>query len=215
MHDILVRPLKLALALTLIITSAAFCLEYPLLRPKPEPQSQTQPVEKKEPTRNVEPISGILDRAVDPKVYIVGPGDQFVINLYGAATAPITVEVLPEGVVTLPDVGDVMLGQITLAEAKQRISDALASRFRDRSIGVNLAKVRSFKVSVTGAVEKPGIVAVSAADRVSEAVALAGGLQERGSQRNIRLVNIERDTIIADLGYFNATGVVRRQSLSP
>jgi protein involved in polysaccharide export with SLBB domain len=68
--------------------------------------------------------------------------------------------------------------------------------------------VRSFKISVTGAVEKPGIVAVSAADRVSEAVALAGGFQLKASQRNIRLANINRDTLIADLAFFDATGGV-------
>ena len=86
--------------------------------------------------------------------------------------------------------------------------DALLTRYRDRAIGVALAKVRSFKISVTGAVEKPGIVAVSAADRVSEAVALAGGMQKKGSQRNIQLSNIDRDTLVADLAYFDATGVV-------
>ena len=193
-------------AMILMGQSAAEGLDYPLLRPKLEPQ--TQPVEKKEPEREEVSTGNLLDRAVDPKNYIVGPGDVFVVSLYGASASPVSVEVLPEGVVSLPDVGEVAVGQVTLAEAKQRILDALLTRYRDRAIGVALAKVRSFKISVTGAVERPGIVAVSAADRVSEAVALAGGLQKKGSQRNIQLSNIDRDTLVADLAYFDATGVV-------
>ena len=193
-------------ALILIGQSAAEGLDYPLLRPKPE--TQTQPTEKKEPELKELSTGNLLDRAVDPKNYIVGPGDVFVINFYGASASPVSVEVLPEGVVSLPDVGEVAVGQATLAEAKQRITDALQTRYRDRTIGVALAKVRTFKISVTGAVEKPGIVPVSAADRVSEAVALAGGLQHKGSQRNIQLRNVDRDTLVADLAYFDATGVV-------
>jgi polysaccharide biosynthesis/export protein len=193
-------------ALILMGQGAASGLDYPMLRPKPEPQ--TQPAEKKEPEQIMTSVGNLLDRAVDPNMYIVGPGDVFVISLYGASAIPVSVEVLPEGIVSLPDVGEVAVGQITLAEAKQRITDALLTRYRDRTVGVALAKVRSFKISVTGAVEKPGIVAVSAADRVSEAVALAGGLQKKGSLRNIQLSNIDRDTLIADLAYFDATGVV-------
>ncbi|TFH55299.1 MAG: hypothetical protein E4G91_10925, partial [Candidatus Zixiibacteriota bacterium] len=200
------RVAMIIVALILMGQSTAKGLDYPLLKPKPE--TLTQPTERKEPERTVVPTGNLLDRAVDPRMYIVGPGDVFVIKLYGVSALPISVEVLPEGVVSLPDVGEVAVGQVTLAEAKQRITDALQTRYRDRAIGVALAKVRSFKISVTGAVEKPGIVAVSAADRVSEAVALAGGLQEKGSQRNIQLSNIDRDTLVADLAYFDATGVV-------
>lgn len=193
-------------ALILVSQAAVRALDYPQLRP--QPVQPVQMVEKKEPERKDVLPGNLLDRAVDPKSYIVGPGDVFVISLYGSSVLPVSVEVLPEGVVSLPDVGEVAVGQATLVEAKRRITDAFQARYRDRTIGVALAKVRSFKISVTGAVEKPGIVAVSAADRVSEAVALAGGLQRRGSQRNIRLANIDHDTLVADLAYFSATGVV-------
>lgn len=193
-------------ALFLSGQTAVWGLDYPMLKPKP--QSQTEPTEKNAIEQPMQTTSNLLDRAVDPNTYVVGPGDVFVINFYGAIGLPVSVEVLPEGVVSLPEVGEIAVGQTTLAEAKRRISEALQTRYRERAIGVALAKVRSFKISVTGAVEKPGIMVVSAADRVSEAVALAGGLQRKGSQRNIQLANIGHDTLIADLAYFNATGVV-------
>lgn len=192
--------------LLLIGQATAWGLDYPLLKPQPEKlKEQAKETTSGQPL----PVTGsLLDRAVDPKTYVVGPGDVFLINFYGGTGTPVSVEVLPEGVVSLPDVGQVAVGQTTLVEAEKRIMDALMTRYRDRAIGVALAKVRSFKISVTGAVEKPGIVIVSAADRVSEAVALAGGLQRKGSQRNILLANVDKDTLNADLAYFNATGAV-------
>lgn len=192
-----------ASALMLIAGSNAgvMALEYPMLKIGAAAEARKQ-------EEQIAQVGNFLDKAIDAKTYIVGPGDLFRVTVLGA-TEPIMVEVLPEGIVSIPDIGEIVLGQITLEEAKQRITAVLSSRFRDRSIGVSLAKVRSFKVSVTGGVEKPGIVVVSAADRVSEAIAHAGGLQRKGSQRNIELINIGRDTVIADLNCFNSTGDVQ------
>ena len=147
-----------------------------------------------------------LDKAIDPETYIVGPGDRFLITFYGADLEPVEVMILPEGVVAIPTVGEVALGQITLAEAKRRIREGIGSRFRGRDVGVSLSRVRMFKISVTGGVDKPGAVVVSASDRVSDALALAGGLERNASQRNIRLIESQGDTILADIASFNATG---------
>ena len=172
-----------------------------MLKVKPEATEKKQEAQ-------VVPVGNFLDKAIDPKMYIVGPGDIFRITLYGTTGEPIMAEVLPEGIVSIPDIGDIAVGQITLEEAKQKITAVLMERFRDRSIGVSLDKVRSFKISVTGGVERPGIVVVSAADRVSEAIDHAGGLRDKSSQRNIKLINIGHDTVTADLRYFNSTGLV-------
>jgi polysaccharide biosynthesis/export protein len=202
------RERALTLALLLLFSVTAGALEYPKLKPTTPAVQQPAVESKAVPEATPATPGGLLDRAVDPKAYIVGPGDVFAISLYGVTTVPINVEVLPEGIVSLPDVGEVKVGQLTLAEAKQQITNALTSRYRDRAIGVALARVRTFKISVSGAVERPGIVTVSAADRVSEAIALAGGIQKKGSQRNIMLVNIGRDTVTTDLASFNSTGNV-------
>ncbi|MCK4858727.1 MAG: SLBB domain-containing protein, partial [candidate division Zixibacteria bacterium] len=187
---------------------AALCLlpaADPLAAAKPEVTVVAVPVPEKKP----EP-ERYLDKAIDPATYIVGPGDRFLITFYGADTEPVEVEVLPEGVVAIPNVGEVRLGQVTLEEAKERISQQLQSKFRTRAVGVTLSRLRLFKVSVTGGVEEPGAVVVSASDRVSDAVTLAGGLVRKASQRNIRLVESGGDTVYADLAYFNATGCLDR-----
>jgi protein involved in polysaccharide export with SLBB domain len=147
-----------------------------------------------------------LDKAIDPETYIVGPGDRFLITFYGVDFEPIEVEVLPEGVVAIPTVGEIPLGQVTLTDAKQRMRSAIAARFRGQEVGVSLSRLRMFKVNVTGGVEKPGAVVVSASDRVSDALAQAGGLAHKASQRNIELIESAGDTISADVAFFNATG---------
>lgn len=151
----------------------------------------------------------LLDKAVDPNTYIVGPGDVLLITMYGITPEPIVTEILPEGVVSLPAVGEIQLGQITLAEAKRRISEAVMLRVRDPLVGVTLARIRSFKVNVTGAVMAPGVVVASATDRVSEAIASAGGLAPKASRRNILLVR-SQDTTRVDLAYFQAGGLLER-----
>ncbi len=200
-EDIFCKQTPIAFLLALLVfTGTSFGLDYPMMK------QETQEAEKKTP---VQPIvtPKLLDKAIVDSLYIVGPGDVFLIQLYGMIEQPLMVEVLPEGVVSIPQVGIVKLGQITLANAKTRIRDAMMTRVRDRAIDVSLAQIRTFKVSVTGGVEKPGVVAVSAADRVSEAIVLAGGLQRKASRRNIMLVK-DADTTTADLDYFNASGNV-------
>jgi protein involved in polysaccharide export with SLBB domain len=177
-------------------------LDYPQLTSVKPLDAETEPA-----AQSAEKAIPLLDKAVDENLYIVGPGDVFVIQSYGSGAQPITVQVLPEGVVAIPQVGVIVLGQISLKEAKARIREAVAERVRDKLLDVHLAAVRSFKVSVTGAVQRPGVVVVSGADRVSEAIQKAGGLQRKGSRRNIRLY-LEADTAVADLARFNSTGAV-------
>lgn len=147
-----------------------------------------------------------LDKPVDPETYIVGPGDRFLISFYGAAYEPVEIEILPEGIVAIPEVGAVKLGQVTLTEAKRLIAEKIATRYRGSEIGISLSQLRLFKVNVTGAVEKPGAVVVSASDRVAEAIDKAGGLQLGASRRNISLRESGGHERIADLTYFFATG---------
>ncbi len=200
-EDIFSRQTFFALLLVLIAyVGRSNGLDYPQMK------QETKEADKESPAQ-VAVTPRLLDKAINDSLYIVGPGDVFLIQLYGVIEQPLMVEVLPEGVVSIPQVGIVKLGQITLADAKSRIRDAMMTRVRDRAIDVSLAQVRTFKVSVTGGVEKPGVVAVSAADRVSEAIVLAGGLQKKASRRNIMLVK-DTDTTHADLDYFNASGNV-------
>ncbi len=196
------QALAVFIAGVLWLAATVSGLDYPQLRQKPEERKETE-------KQKAMPQPSLLDKAVNEDEYIIGPGDVFAVHLYGLGDEPLQAPVLPEGVLAIPKVGVVQLGQISLREAKQRIRDAIRDRVRIPQVDVQLAQVRQFKISVTGAVELPGLVVVSATDRVSEALKLAGGLQRKASQRNIRLMKYT-DTTNVDMAMFHATGAVDR-----
>ncbi len=138
------------------------------------------------------------DRIIDPEQYIVGPGDELTIFFYGGYTRENRIIITPEGSALIPEFGEVNLGQVTLKEAKEKILNALGRRYRNVEISVTLSKLRKLKVSVDGEVIVPGIYTVTSMDRISEAIQLAGGLTENGSERNIRVIRNGR-VMLADL----------------
>ena len=146
----------------------------------------------------------VLDGIVDPAEYVIGPGDQFTIVFTGKIVDRYTLNVTPEGILLVPEFGPINVADLTLADAKRRILSALGSRYMNVSISVFLTELRLVKVAVTGEVQNQGIYTLSAGDRVSEAIRMAGGILEGASQRNIRLFR-EDDIIHVDLmKYFRA-----------
>lgn len=129
-----------------------------------------------------------LDRVVDPDEYVVGPGDQLTIVFAGKLVQRHDLTVTPEGVLLVPEFGPVSVAHETLVSAKQRIIDALHSRYKNVSLFVYLTQLRRVKVSVSGLVEFPGVYTLSAAERVSEAINMAGETRPDASSRNITLI---------------------------
>jgi len=123
------------------------------------------------------PLTSIsIEKAVDPDAYIMGPGDVLQIIPGEASTKIIEATVSPEGHLLIPEVGALHISGLALTEAKARIIAACASKFIGRNMSVHLLRVRSFRISVTGAVMNPGLVEVTAMSRASEAIVAAGGL---------------------------------------
>ncbi|HNW59709.1 MAG TPA: SLBB domain-containing protein [bacterium] len=117
-----------------------------------------------------------LEQQVDPAEYYVGPGDQFLVLVGGSASDDLAAAVSPEGDLILPAVGAIPVANRSLADAKAAILERLAAKYTSRGITVHLTKPRSFKVSVAGAVQNPGLVEVTGASRAAQAIDLAGGL---------------------------------------
>jgi protein involved in polysaccharide export with SLBB domain len=148
----------------------------------------------------------VLERAVKPEEYVLGPGDEIVVSLWGEINRSYPLEITPEGLVLLPHVGEILVGQMTLEQAKKNILDRLSRRYKDVAISVSLSKVRRFRVFVIGAVNLPGTYTASAIDRVSMLVDLAGGFIPNASRRNIKVKRGDSTAIAADLTRFIAVG---------
>jgi protein involved in polysaccharide export with SLBB domain len=167
-------------------------------------QSSEPEVKKVEPllTQSMSPGTVVLDQVVDSEEYVTGPGDQLTIVFTGKLVERYTLDITPEGVLLVPEFGPISIAHITLAAAKSKILTALQSRYRDVSISVFLTRLRFVKVTVSGEVEDPGVIVLSAGDRISEAIRSAGGVLPGASMRNITLIRAEKRPVVDLLKYF-------------
>ena len=129
------------------------------------------------PAQMQQPITPpVLDQAVDPEKYVVGPGDYFSIVLGGQYNVEEhQLMVGPEGILFIPNIGQVRVAKLTLAQAREAISQPLRTKYISVNPNILLLQLRSFRVTVSGAVNKPGLVIVNALDRVSDAIGLSEG----------------------------------------
>jgi protein involved in polysaccharide export with SLBB domain len=118
--------------------------------------------------------------------YVVGPGDNLAINLWGAVSRRYFREVDREGRLTLPDVGPVMIAGKRLDEAQRLIQIALRNEYRDVSADVSLAKLRTVRVYIVGEVARPGAYDISALSTPLNALFVAGGPTPNGSLRVVQ-----------------------------
>jgi len=133
------------------------------------------------------PTPGTLEQTIDPETYIVGPGDVLQIGFWGDVNRSEAVRVNPDGTVVIPPIGPLKVDGLTLAEAKRLIIERLSAYYRPQILSVSLSSLRTFYVHTSGWVNEQGVVEVNGATRVSQAIALAGGLADGASTRNIEL----------------------------
>jgi len=155
-----------------------------------------------------------LSGAVDPALYVVGPGDLFQLNLSGRITRSITLQVGPEGTLFLPGAGSLPVAGLTLEQARRAVIHGLAGQFRGVTVDFRLARVRLMQVYLTGEVRNPGPVAVPGYCRASD-VLIDSLLTQRASRRNISIARRNASgasgsmtTLTADLERFRRTGDV-------
>lgn len=151
--------------------------------------------------------AGILEREINPEEYILGPGDVLNVFYLTSETTEYDAIISPEGKLFLPSVGAISLKSKTLAEAEKIVRGRVEKVFKTREVSLSLKKLRTFKITLLGAVRRPTIVTATAADRISEVIDRAGGLLFNSSLRRIA---IERDVlktpVEADLQRFYSLG---------
>lgn len=127
-----------------------------------------------------------------PESYVLGPGDQLVIDVTGDANANFVCPVANDGSITIKNVGTVYIGGKTLVEAEKLIRGRLSSAYGSiRSGGsqmhVSVSKIRGVTVYVLGEVYTPGVYTMPSLTSVATAIYMAGGIQRHGSVRDISL----------------------------
>lgn len=131
-----------------------------------------------------------------PVNYIIGPDDQLNINVYGNSSVNWKLDVSPEGNINIPGIGVLNVGGKTIENATSLIKNKLAANNyaigRGTSVQVTLGDIRSIKVVMVGQLEKPGTYTLSSLATAFNALTIAGGPNEIGSLRQIKIIRNNR-----------------------
>ncbi len=141
-----------------------------------------------------------------PQNYVLGPGDQLIVDIYGASQESLTLTVSPDGDVTIPEFGPVHVSGLTVSAAQKRIHNKIGSYYEDSSIKATLGQTRTISVNVMGEVKVPGTYTLSAFATVFHALYKAGGISDLGTLRNIKVFRQGRQISVVDIYEFILNG---------
>ena len=137
--------------------------------------------------------------------YIVGPGDEIKILMWGRLDASYALEVDNEGVLLFPRVGPLTVAGLTFGELKELIR-ARAEAITGVNVNVSMGKLRSIQVFALGEVRSPGLYTVSSLATVTNALLASGGPTQLGSLRKVELKRQGRTVTTIDLYEFLLQG---------
>ena len=122
-----------------------------------------------------------------PQNYVLGPGDNVKVDIYGASQASNVYTISPDGDITISGYGPVNVSGLTVSQAQARLRSTLGSRYSSSSIKMGLGQTRTITINVMGEVQAPGTYTLSAFASVFHALYMAGGVSEIGTLRNIKV----------------------------
>ena len=141
-----------------------------------------------------------------PQNYVIGPGDELIIDIYGATQESNALTVSPDGDVVVPDFGPIHVSGLTMSAAQSRIRSKLGSYFQSSEIKTTLGQTRTIMVNVMGEVKAPGTYSISAFSTVFHALYMAGGISDLGTLRSIKVYRQGRQISVVDIYEFILNG---------
>ncbi|WP_308230706.1 SLBB domain-containing protein [uncultured Prevotella sp.] len=134
-----------------------------------------------------------------PQNYRLGPGDAVIIDIYGASQKSEQCTVSPDGDVVIEGYGPVAVSGLTVAQANTRLRSTLGSRYSSSRIKLTVGQTRTIMVNVMGEVKLPGTYTLSAFATVFHALYMAGGTNDIGTLRNIKVYRNNRLVTVVDI----------------
>jgi protein involved in polysaccharide export with SLBB domain len=185
------------------------------VRPRRQPQSSKGPSQDQYPLRNLPALRDLYTQATVDETklerfgaalfrnsaaaadkaplsvpvgpdYVLGPGDELVIDYWGTSSQHLQRSVDREGRVSIPEAGSVVVAGRTLGEVQQTIQKMLSHQLRGVSVDVTLGKLRTVRVYVVGDVKNPAAYDISSLSTALSALIAAGGPTETGSYRTVK-----------------------------
>lgn len=134
-----------------------------------------------------------------PQNYRLGPGDAVFIDIYGASQKTVQSTVSPDGTVTIEGYGPVNVSGMTVSQANAHLRSTLGSRYSSSQVKLTVGQTRTIMVNVMGEVKTPGTYTLSAFATVFHALYMAGGTNDLGTLRNIKVYRQNRLVTVVDI----------------
>lgn len=122
-----------------------------------------------------------------PPEYVLGPGDELKIQYYGSRSDTLSLTVDRNGVVNLPEIGEMGLAGMTFNAAKAVLAEQISKRLTGVTSSINMGRLRSIRIFVLGDVRSPGSYLVSGLSTLTHALFVSGGASKNGSLRHVQL----------------------------
>lgn len=129
-----------------------------------------------------------------PEDYKLGPGDEVVIDIWGASQASVRQTISPEGSIVVERLGPIFLNGMTVKEANVYVQQKFASLYAGigdyegtSQIKLTLGQIRTIQINIMGEVAIPGTYSMSSLSSIFHALYNAGGINDIGSLRNVQL----------------------------
>jgi protein involved in polysaccharide export with SLBB domain len=119
--------------------------------------------------------------------YIIGPGDQFIIHLWGKAEKTYDVSVTRDGRITVPRLGMLNVSGLTFGELKRYLFHKFKEYYPHFELSITMGRLRTVEIFIVGEAKNPGTYSVSSLSTVITALFATGGPSKKGSLRNIKV----------------------------
>lgn len=122
-----------------------------------------------------------------PSEYLVGPGDNVKVQLYGKDNEEYDLVINREGEIQFPKLGTISANGLTFSELRKNLTLRINQQMIGIESNITMGKLRSIRIFIAGDAYKPGSYTVSSLSTVTQALFVAGGVNEIGSLRNIQV----------------------------
>jgi polysaccharide biosynthesis/export protein len=136
---------------------------------------------------NVPTTFAPLDRVPVTAEYVIGPGDEILLRVWGQVTLDLRLTVDRAGAVYIPQVGNVTVSGIQFGQLPDYMKNQLGRVFRNFDLSVNMGQLRSIQIFVMGQARRPGTYTVSSLSTLVNALFASGGPSSQGTMRRIQL----------------------------
>lgn len=119
--------------------------------------------------------------------YVVGPGDELIVDVYGASQKTTKAKVAPDGTINIPRIGPIPVSGMTVEQAQDRVRATMGHHYKNSTIKLSVGQTRTISINIMGEVQTPGTYTLSAFATVFHALYMAGGINELGTLRDIKV----------------------------